>query len=254
MKKVSSVVAALVLTTFAFAASAASNERLGPTPHKSGNSGNAVAVTCSNTIVQDCGFENGPFGGVWTDASSNFGTPVCDISSCGSGGSTNGSYDGSYWTWFGGIGGTTEEGSETQAINLPANSTATLTFWFLAPSCSGDSNDFVEVTIDGSQVWTANGADSACNIPDPYNQISVDITAYADGAAHTLQFHSITYGGGTATTNFFIDDVDVTTAPLAPTLPGYTPVPTLGHLAMLGLLLLLALFAAWRLRAARKAQ
>lgn len=223
-------------------------ERQGPTPQRDPNSTSSVAVTCSDTIVQDCGFENGPTGGVWTDASSNFGSPICSVGSCGLGASTNGSHDGTYWAWFGGISGVVEEGSETQNVTLPTNSTAQLTFWLLMPACSGDPNDFIEVTVDGNQVWRTDATDAACGTPDPYAQISVDVSAYADGGSHVLQFHSITQGS--STTNFFVDDVDITTAS---TILPFIAVPALGRLGLLGLLLFLVLVAGWRLQRTRKA-
>lgn len=245
MKRYITMAALLAVTVFA-APVTAGNERLGPTPPKPANATNAVAVTCSNSIVQDCGFENGPNGGVWTDASTNFGSPICDVGSCGIGNASQGPYDGTYWAWFGGIIGT-EESSESQSITLPANSTATLTFHFMAPGCSGDSNDFIEVTIDGNPLWTYNATGALCGIASPYAQISVDISAFADGSAHTLAFHSIVNGTGTVVTNFFVDDVDVITAPLAP-VASYTAVPSLGSWGLAGLLALLGLAAAWRLR------
>ncbi len=218
-----------------------------PTP---GATPGGVAA-CSNSIVQDCSFESGTPSAGWTEASSNFGTPICDFSGCGLGGSTNGSNSGTFWTWFGGIASVVEEGSVSQSIVIPVALTGTLTFYFLAPVCSGDAADFVEVTMDGNQVWSANATSPACGVVNPYSQVSVDVSAYVDGASHTLAFHSITQGS--ANTNFFIDDVDLVTAGTPGGGPYVPPaaVPSLGTSAMIGLGALLAMFGFVGLRRRR---
>ena len=101
--------------------------------------------------------------------------------------------------------------------------------------------------MDGNQVWTTDATDAACGTPDPYAQISVDVSAYADGGSHVLQFHSITQG--TSTTNFFVDDVDITTASCRRTFMPCRP----WALGLFGLMLFLVLVAGWRLQRKRKA-
>jgi hypothetical protein len=224
------------------------NKVAAPAP---GGNPNGV-VTCNSTVVADCSFEAGAFGGVWTEASTNFGTPICDVGSCGTGTSTNGFNSGAFWSWFGGI-GAFEEGSVSQNVVIPAAATGTLTFYFLAPVCNGDAADFVEVTIDGNQLWSFNAADtSLCGNPGPYTQISVDVSAYVDGASHALEFHSIINGAGGAGSNFFIDDVDLVTAgtPGGPPAPAID-LPSLGTSAMIGLGALLAMFGFVGLRRRR---
>jgi Zn-dependent metalloprotease len=168
-------------------------------------SADVIAQILSNPqadVVTDGGFEAGPSGGTWTEASTNFGTPICDVSSCGTGTGT-GPHTGTYWTWFGGI-GTYEEGSVSQSVTIP-NGSATLTFWLEQIVCDS-ANDYMEVTIDGNQIFLTDGNSSLCGILG-YTQQSVDVSAYADGGTHTLTFHSeifATNGGGS---NFFLDDV-----------------------------------------------
>ena len=67
--------------------------------------------------IADPGFEAGPFGGVWTESSTNFGTPICDVGGCGTGTGT-GPNSGSFWVWFGGI-GAFEEASVSQSVTIP---------------------------------------------------------------------------------------------------------------------------------------
>ncbi|MFQ5577576.1 MAG: hypothetical protein ACE5G8_11395, partial [Anaerolineae bacterium] len=65
--------------------------------------------------VVDGGFEAGPNGGTWNEFSTNFGTPICDVFTCGFGNGT-GPRSGLYWAWFGGFGGGLEDGSVDQDI------------------------------------------------------------------------------------------------------------------------------------------
>ena len=211
----------------------------------------AGAASCSSLIVLDCSFEDGTPSTQWTEASSNFGTPICDTAGCGTGGAPIGPNSGAFWVWFGGI-AANEEGSVSQAITIPAATTGTLSFAFMAPVCSGDAPDFIEATIDGNVVWSVNAADATyCDINTAYSPISVDVSSYADGGSHTLAFHSQVFGVS-GTTNFWIDDVDLVTAG-TPGVPYVAPtaLPSIGTSAMLGLGALLALFGFAGLRRRR---
>jgi hypothetical protein len=158
-------------------------------------------------IVQDGGFEAGSPNPAWTEASSNFGTPLCTVAGCGTGAGT-GPRSGTWWAWFG---GTTalEEGSMTQSVTIPPG-VATLVFYTEAPVC--DSAGFLEVTIDGTQVFQMTNTDASCGTVG-YVQRTVDISSYADGGAHALAFHSITQPGANVT-NFFVDDVSIGVEPI----------------------------------------
>ncbi|MBX3697235.1 MAG: hypothetical protein R3F08_01440 [Dokdonella sp.] len=209
------------------------------------------ASVCTSTVVLDCGFESGTPSANWTEASTNFGTPLCDTAGCGTGGAPIGPNSGSFWAWFGGI-AAFEEGSVSQSITIPAAATGTLTFYFLAPVCSGDAPDFIEATIDGNQVWSVDATNATyCDIDTAYTQISVDVSSYADGGSHTLAFHSIV-NGVSGTTNFWIDDVDLVTAgtPGGPP-PAARELPSLGTIAMIGMGGLLALLGFGALRRRR---
>ena len=78
--------------------------------------------------IADPGFEAGPFGGQWTESSTHFGTPICDVGGCGTGTGT-GPNTGSFWVWFGGISGSVEEGSVSQSVTIPPAATVTLSFY-----------------------------------------------------------------------------------------------------------------------------
>ena len=105
--------------------------------------------------------------------------------------------------WFGGI-GVYEAGSLSQSVTIPSGGPATLSFWVKNSSCSGSAADYLEVKVDGVRRWVTTAADPACTTPG-YRLVTVDVSAYADDAAHVLQFHSEIFGP--AISNFYLDDV-----------------------------------------------
>lgn len=59
---------------------------------------------CTSVLV-DGGFETGGIPNTfWNpETSTNFGTPLCDVPSCGTGGGASPPRTGAFWSWFGGI-------------------------------------------------------------------------------------------------------------------------------------------------------
>lgn len=171
------------------------------------NSANNSSTTSNaNEAIADGDFEDGSPSIEWAEASTNFGTPLCTEAGCGLGTGT-GPHSGDWWAWFGGI-AAPETGSLTQTgVVIPEGSV--MTFWFEAPICA-NATDFVRATIDGVTVWEATGAHPQCDTVG-YQQITVDISAFDDGAAHTVAFNS-TISGVPDGTNFFIDDVSIAAA------------------------------------------
>jgi hypothetical protein len=154
--------------------------------------------------LADPGFEAGTPNPFWTESSTNFGTPLCTIATCGTGLGT-GPNSGLWWAWFGGISFLDEEASVSQAVTFPS-SAATLSFHIEAPVCQGSPADYIEVLVDGNQEWVLFGDDPLCGFIG-YTQQFVDLSAYGDGGVHTVEFHGETFVG--ATTSFFIDDVSL---------------------------------------------
>lgn len=204
-----------------------------------GNNTASVSNSAGN-LVLDPGFEGGTPNANWTEASTNFGTPICDAGTCGVGGGT-GPRSGTFWAWFGGFGGGLEAASVAQAMVIPAGS-ATLDFWVEFPVCTAanGANDYVRVLVDGNELWRENASSARCGVIG-YQLVSVDISAYDDGLSHTVTFDSTTVGG--TPTNFFVDDVSIAAAPVcaAGAVPR-TPVPTLDRSALAALVILLGLF------------
>jgi cysteine-rich repeat protein len=155
-----------------------------------------------SNIVDDGSFEAGPFGGIWTESSTNFGTPICDVGSCGTGTGT-GPSDGLYWTWFGGI-GAYEEGSVSQSVNIPSTAND-MTFDLEQIACDSGS-DYMEMLVDGNQEFLTDGNSQLCGSLG-YTEQTVDLSAYADDSAHTLEFHSEIFAVNAGGSNFFLDDI-----------------------------------------------
>lgn len=173
--------------------------------------------------VADGSFEAGAFGGVWNEFSSNFGTPICDTFSCGTGTGT-GPRTGSFWTWFGGI-GASETGSVSQSVVIPTGA-VTLSFWIEQIICDSPS-DFMSVRIDGNEVYRTDGSSAICGQLG-YTEVVVDLAGlgYADGAAHDVEFYSEIFAVNGSGSNFFVDDVVI--AEQIPTCDFLTLSPTTG--------------------------
>lgn len=194
-----------------------------------------VPFVPNGTLIQDPGFEAGPSGGVWTESSTNFGTPICDVGSCGTGGGT-GPNSGNFWAWFGGI-SFFEEGSVAQTVTFPGNSLITMNFFLEAPVCNSDG--FIELLVDGNQEFVIDETSSLCNVVG-YSQQSVDLSAYS-GQTVNVEFHSIINQTGADTVNFFIDDISVDVVDAGPP----PVIPSLQTYGLITLLLLL-MFVTYR--------
>lgn len=201
----------------------------------SDNTNNSASHTNVNEAVADGGFEGGTPNADWNEASTNFGTPLCTVGTCGTGTGT-GPRSGDFWAWFGGI-STTETGSVSQSIVIPAG-TANLTFWVEAIICDSPA-DFLEASIDGNVVWSINGSDAICGQLG-YTQITVDVSSFADDGTHTLSFDSTIFANNGGGSNFFLDDVSLggVTCDAAPIDP--LAIPTMGEWGLLLMLLGLA--------------
>ena len=153
-------------------------------------------------------------GGDWTSTSSNFDTVFCSQGGCTSNPDLV-AFDGDWWAWFAGVdptnpGGATfpEIGTLEQSVTIPTGAT-NLTFQLRLPNCSGAAADFLSLRIDGTEVFRVDGTDARCGAAG-YSTESVNISAYANGAPHTLQFYSEQQGSGT-TMSFFVDSVSIPT-------------------------------------------
>lgn len=156
-------------------------------------------------VISDHSFEDGRPNSFWSEVSNNsLGSPICDVATCGTG-AGSGPSDGTFWAWFGGI-TPYQEGSVSQSVVIPST-VSQLTFDLEIPACDSAA-DYVEVLIDDAQVLLIDGSSPLCGI-DGYSSQSVDISAFADGGAHDIEFHSETFASNGEVSNFFIDVIEM---------------------------------------------
>lgn len=132
-------------------------------------------------------------------------------------------HTGTFVAWLGGYGSATPEThAASQAVVIPSGSARYLNYWRFISATGGGSN-VVTFSIDGEAVATEDlvglGEDSA------WTSHSVDVSEWADGATHTVEFEYV-FGGGATDANYYLDDVtlDCTAAPAAS--PARTTVET----------------------------
>ena len=154
-------------------------------------------------IIQDGSFEGGTPNSAWNEGSTNFGTPLCDAISCGTGGGTTGPRTGAWWAWFGGI-DTTEVGFVEQTITMTPGNNGVLSFWLWNGAVGNAGVDDFNVQIDGTMIFQVFDGDATYT--GGYTEVVLDISSYADGSPHVLRFESTTVLTG-ETTNFSLDDV-----------------------------------------------
>jgi xanthomonalisin len=122
-------------------------------------------------------------------------------------------HSGIYVAYFGGWGGS---GAETQ------NFSQTVTFASAGPlylnywRTVGDAPDVpssMVVSIDGTPVETT---DFSTLQPDSdFEQQSIDVSTFADGAAHVIQFQYVYDGSGSSDGDVLVDDVSVDQSPIS---------------------------------------
>lgn len=151
--------------------------------------------TQSSNVMADGSFEAGSPNPSWTEASLNFGTPICSVAICGGPPPS----DGLYHVWFGGI-PVYEAGSVEQSVVIPT--TATDLEFDLTVGVCDSANDYMRVLVDGTQVFTTDPCTAG-----PAGTESVSLGALADGASHTVRFESETFGTAGGNSNFFLDNV-----------------------------------------------
>lgn len=158
-------------------------------------------------LLEDTSFEASLDGtGPWDSTSSNFGTALCDEATCGNGNGTATPRTGSIWAWLGGS-SSQEDATATQTVTIPSGGTRFLNFYLWIGSVAGNASN-MDVTVDSDVVQS---------YPEPataesgYTLRSVDLSAYADGASHTVGF---SYSG--ISSNYSVDDVTLDCEAAAP--------------------------------------
>lgn len=167
--------------------------------------------TVGPNVIVDGGFETGGIPNTfWNpETSTNFGTPLCDVPSCGTGGGASPPRTGAFWAWFGGI-PAAETATLGQTVNIAASSTAALNFWMRIGTVSAPFTDVLNVRVDGAIV---------ASFPEPtvaegaYTLRQVNMTPFATGTSHAILFEYI--GTTTGTGSYVVDDVQLNVCPIS---------------------------------------
>ena len=160
----------------------------------------AAAKVTSGGVVDDGSFEGGSPNPFWNEGGS-IASPICDPS-CGA----DLARTGSWYVWMGGW-ATDNTAFVDQDVTIPADPNgAVLRFWMLIGADPTVDSGTLDVSIDGNVVASFSEQD-APNFGE-YTEVVVDISAYADGGVHNLEFFGEEVG--TTITNFFVDDVSIT--------------------------------------------
>jgi hypothetical protein len=166
-----------------------------------------TGAAVATEVVQDGGFEaatgspvNSP---AWVEADSEFPSPLCTASACTTAGTTAPPRTGAVWAWFGGSTAAGHIASISQSIVIPAGVT-NLTYWYRNGEVTAPFDAQLLVKVDGTTVKThveASTAESA------YTQQTVSLTAFANGASHTLSFNYT--NGGAGKNSMVVDDISL---------------------------------------------
>jgi cysteine-rich repeat protein len=155
--------------------------------------------------IDDHSFEAGTPNPYWDEASINLGSPLCNPDCF-----VDAADDGDWYAWFGGVLLGYEESSLSQTVTIPQGN-STLRFFLWSDACNG-AQDYLEVLIDGEQVWSVNGTSPLCGRAVGSYQ-DVDIGDYDDGEEHHLEFHCETTSVDVGFSNFFVDVVTLVGQP-----------------------------------------
>ncbi|MEZ4883158.1 MAG: T9SS type A sorting domain-containing protein [Chitinophagales bacterium] len=93
----------------------------------------------------------------------------------------------------------------SQQITMPLTGSATLSFYGLF-FCASDNDNF-KVLVDNVPLLDVFGSNDALCSALYFQRFEVDLSSFADGNAHTIQFSLFGAGGGL--TAFFLDDVQL---------------------------------------------
>ena len=166
-----------------------------------------------SNAVPESGFESGTPNPVWAEASTNFGTPLCD-DNCGI---PDGANTGNWYVWFGGV-FVFEEASVQQSLLIAATDTE-LTLARQVAACDS-ADDFVRLTLDGNTVWEVDGSSTDCG-ELAYSTETIELSSapggpYNDDSVHTIRVESTTVATNGSNSNFFIDDVSILRGEIPP--------------------------------------
>ncbi|AVP99004.1 hypothetical protein C7S18_18285 [Ahniella affigens] len=141
----------------------------------------------------------------WASTSTNFGSAICTSATCPDDAGTALPRTGSAWAWFGGT-ANAETSTLTQSVQIPSGSPRFLNVFLRRGFVSTPFNAELRVKVDGTTVQTFDEPSSA---EAGYTVRSVDLSSFANGATHSIQFEYVN-PSGSGKSNFVVDDMSVT--------------------------------------------
>jgi len=199
--------------------------------------GTASAAT---NLVQDPSFE-GAYGStaIWQQFSATSDTPLCKttiVPDCAPIAGISGPRTGTVWGWFGGLDwadsgpGSSEIARLSQNVTIPNSCSAQLQFYFWIGEAGGDARDVFKVIIDDTTTVFSTDVTHQSSYPS-YTPVTIDVSAFANGAAHKVEFFSSQiYHSDSLSVTFNLDDISIV-APTCFTISGNagTPGATLSY-------------------------
>lgn len=168
----------------------------------------SFAFSGTSQII-DPSFETGPTGTSWIQASTNFGTPLCDAASCGTCGGPCVPNTGVWYAWFGGAAGAIEIGSVETAAMVPVGTTASIKMMVkISPPGAGNPTGGIVISMDGVSIGAVTQADSTTYAN--YTMLTIPINAAANGMSHTFRIEGGQSIASNANLNILVDDVTLT--------------------------------------------
>src|SRR5262245_59816120 len=170
-------------------------------------------VSAVTNYVQDPSLE-AAYGStvIWKQSSTNSDTPVCNSTVVDCTVATGGPRTGTIWGQFGGLDWSDpdvvspELADLYQNVTFPNSCSATLQFYLWIGDAAGDANDVFNVLIDGVTMFTANATQQS-TYPS-YTLVNINVSSYANGAVHKVEFFSRQYKHSPSqTVTFNLDDV-----------------------------------------------
>ena len=240
MVKLNSIINIALLAILSLPASAGF-ERLPAPPGTAASASNqlvSIQATSSINQITDGSFEacNPAFNTDacpdWVEYSTNFGTPICNTTLCGTGGGTTGPRTGNNWAWFGGA-PSNETGLIAQNVIISKGSIANIKFYLWFGAC-GTPDDTIIFSVDTTEFFTAPCNDS--RFAAGYQEVEINLSAYSDGLPHDFKWSSIQTTD--QITNISLDDISLS-------VETPTPIPTLSEWAQILLALSLMGIAGW---------
>jgi cysteine-rich repeat protein len=159
-----------------------------------------VPALAPRNLVSDSSFESNVLAPVWQGASTNFGSPFCGPPTC-----PYAARDGRWVARFGGA-LSYERSTISQTIVIPPE-TGALTFALSVPTCD-NADDYMEVLLDGRQIFRIDGASPLCGDAS-YTMQSATLAHYADGRGHQLVFNAESSSSNGGFSTFLVDSVAI---------------------------------------------